>query len=221
MVKVFFKKKIFALILLILIGLNGFSQSDALGMSPYLFPKFTKGTVLMKAGIRNESMLNYNMLTQEMIFDNKGTKMAIGQLESIDTVSILTRKFVPNDKTFIELVYKSNYSLFVQHKSTIKDPGKTVGFSGTSQTSSVTNYSSILSGGQAYELKLPQGMETETSVVYWLQKGGELNNFLNIRQLSKLFKEKDDVFKAYLSEHEVKFDDQNSIIEFLRYLEAN
>jgi hypothetical protein len=41
-------------------------------------------------------LLNYNSLTEEMIFENNGKKLAIGkgELELVDTVFIKDRKFV-------------------------------------------------------------------------------------------------------------------------------
>ena len=83
---------------------TGYSQVRVLELSHYLFPEFTKGVVLMKTGVKNEALLNYNSLTEEMIFDNKGTKLALGQLDQVDTVYIQNRKFFPLNKKFVEIV---------------------------------------------------------------------------------------------------------------------
>lgn len=175
----------------------------------------------MKSGVRSEAILNYNSLTEEMIFDTKGKKLAMSQLELIDTVYISNRKFFPLNNKFVEILYNSKYALYAEHKCNVKDPGKPSGYGGTSQTSATTSYSSYFSGGQVYELKLPEGYETNPYTYYWLKKDGILTKFINIRQLSKLFGDKEGLFKDYIKKHNVKYDDQSSIIELVRFLAVN
>ncbi len=187
----------------------------------YLFPEFSKGVVLMKNGIKNETTLNYNSLTEEMLFETKGVKLALGQLDQIDTVFVNGRKFIPIEGKFLELVYHSKYSLIVEHKCSIKDPGKPAGYGGTSQTSATTSYSSYLSGGQVYDLKLPEGIETKPYVFYWLGKDGKMTKFLNVRQLIRLFGDKESVCKEYVKKNNVDYEDQNSILNLIKYMEIN
>jgi len=196
-------------------------QAKGLELTHYLFPEFSKGTVLMKNGMKNMTTLNYNSLTEEMIFENNGVKLALSQLEMIDTVFVNGLKFVPINNKFFEVVYQSKYTLFAEHKCNIKDPGKPAGYGGTSQTSATTSYSSYFSGGQVYELKLPEGFQTKPYENYWLRKNGALNKFISIRQLSKLFTEKEDLFKTYVKKQEVKYENRTSLIDLIKFLEAN
>lgn len=198
-----------------------YAQVKVVEVTHYLFPEFTKGVVLMKNGIKNETLLNYNSLTEEMIFENNGTKLAIGQPELVDTVFIKGRKFFLLNGKFVELINNSKYKLYAEHKCTIKDPGKPAAYGGTSQTSATSTYSSFFTGGQVYDLKLPEGYETKPFVDYWLVKDGEVSKFLSIRQLAKLFNEKDNSFKEFVKKHDVKYTDQSGIVELIRYLEAN
>lgn len=198
-----------------------YAQVKVVEVTHYLFPEFTKGVVLMKNGVKNETLLNYNSLTEEMIFENNGTKLAIGQPELVDTVFIKGRKFFLLNGKFVELINNSKYKLYAEHKCTIKDPGKPAAYGGTSQTSATSTYSSFFTGGQVYDLKLPEGYETKPFVDYWLVKDGEVSKFLSIRQLAKLFNEKDNSFKEFVKKHDVKYTDQSGIVELIRYLEAN
>lgn len=200
---------------------NIFAQVKVVELTHYLFPEFTKGIVLMKTGVKNEALLNYNSLTEEMIFENKGIKLAVGQLEQIDTVYISGRKFLPLNSKFVELIYHSKFDLFAEHKCNLVDPGKPAGYGGSSQTSATTTYSTFFSGSQAYELKLPESYETKSFTFYWLKKDGELNKFVSIRQLMKLFGEKEKLIKNYTKKQSIKIDDQKSIVSLIRYMEAN
>ena len=214
-------KRVFYLLIMSVFATSGYSQVKVLELSHYLFPEFTKGVVLMKTGVKNEALLNYNSLTEEMIFDNKGTKLALGQLEQVDTVYIQGRKFFPLNNKFVELVYHSKYALYAEHKCNVKDPGKPAAYGGTSQTSATSTYSSYFSGGQVYELKLPEGYETRPFIDYWLKKDGKENKFLSVRQLSKLFGDKENLCKSYLKKHDVKYENQESIVEMIKFLESD
>lgn len=214
-------KSLSLVLMLSLLTVYVFSQAKSIELSHYLFPEFTKGIVLMKNGIQNEALLNYNSLTEEMIFDNRGVKLAIGQLEQVDSVFIAGRKFVLHDKKFVELVYcSSNTKLFVEHKCSIKDPGKPAAYGGTSHTSATSTYSSYFSGGQVYELKLPDGYETKPFVQYLIKKDGKTNRILSNRQLFKLYDDKEDLLKAYTKDHEVKIEDMKSVVALIKHLDS-
>jgi len=214
-------KQIF-LFLLAFTAVNvSFGQAKVIEITHYLFPEFSKGVVLMKNGMKNEASLNYNSLTEEMIFENNGIKLAVSQLDKIDTIFIKNRKFIPVNNKFFEIVYQSKYTLFAEHKCSIKDPGKPSGYGGTSQTSATTTYSSYFSGGQVYELKLPEGYQTKPFVDYWLRKDGQINKFLSLRQLSKFFSDKEDLFKVFVKKQDVKYDNETSLVELIKFLEAN
>jgi len=198
-----------------------FGQAKVIELTHYLFPEFSKGVVLMKNGMKNEASLNYNSLTEEMIFESNGTKLAVSQLDKIDTIFIKDQKFVSINNKFLEIVYQSKYTLFAEHKCSIKDPGKPSGYGGTSQTSATSTYSSYFSGGQVYELKLPEGYQTKPFVDYWLRKDGQTNKFLSLRQLSKFFNDKEDLFKVFVKKQDVKYDNRTSLVELIKFLEAN
>jgi hypothetical protein len=214
-------KQIFLLLILGLLISVANSQEQNLGITHYLFPEFTKGVILMKTGLKNEASLNYNSLTEEMIFENKGVKLAFGQLEQVDTVYILKRKFIPVNGKFLELILHSSSDLYAEHKCELKDPGTPAGYGGTSQTSATTTYSQILSGGQAYDLKLPESIETNPYVVYWVKKDGKLSKFSSLNQLSKIFDDKSTEYKKYTKEHRVAFNNQQSLIDLVQYLGSN
>lgn len=213
-------KSIVALLLVNFLLGNVSAQKHKVEIYHYVFPEFIKGTVLMKSGTKNTAMLNYNALTDEMIFDQNGKKLAMAHLPDIDTVYIEGRRFFPMENKFVELLYQNKYELYVLYRANIVDPGKPAAYGGTSQTSSTTSYSSILSGGQAYELELPQGTETKGSLDYWLKKDGKVTIFLNLRQLAKQFDQKSAEFKKYVKENKVNYENPESLIGLVKYMEG-
>jgi hypothetical protein len=213
-------KNIFFFLILLLTSMIGNAQRSKVELSHYIFPEFTKGNVLMKSGTVNPATLNYNALTEEMIFDSNGKNLAMTKLEEIDTVYIESRKFFLLNNKFVELVYHNKYDLYVAHKCSVVEPGKPAAYGGTSQTSSTTSYSSIFSGGQAYALSLPDGYTTKPYSDYWLKKDGKLTLILNMRQLAKQFDDKSDQFKKFVKENKVKYDDPDGMVALIKYLEG-
>jgi len=175
----------------------------------------------MKTGEKHEAMLNYNALTEEMIFDNKGAKLALTDLEMVDTVYIESSKFFLLNKKFVELVYNGKSTLYAENKCKIKDPGTPAAYGGTSQVSSTDSYASYFANGQVYELELPSNFEKQPFIEYWLKKNGKLTKVFSLRQLMKLLNDQNKTVKEYTSNHEVKFEDQESLVEMLRYLDKN
>lgn len=195
------------------------AQRNKLDVTHYIFPEFVNGKVVMKKGSSTTAMLNYNALTEEMIFDDHGKKLAMSNLADIDTIFVDGRIFLPFQKKFMELVYRNNYELFAIHKCSLIEPGKPAAYGGTSQTSATTSISRFSAGGQIYELALPDGYTTKPYLEYLLKKDGTQNTFLTLRQLSKLFDNQSDVFKSYTKSHKVSFDDQESLVELLKFME--
>ena len=217
-------KHFYCILISSLIFISSYAQSNYIETSHYLFPEFTQGVILMKAGTRNNAMLNYNSLTEEMIFENIGQKKAIGinEILLVDTVFIKDRKFVALNGKFVELVYHSKWDLYVEHKCKVEEQGKPAGYGGTSQTGAATSVSSLYTQGRfVYDLKLPDDYKTKPYSIYWLKKNGELYKFMNIRELKKLYEYKKQLFKKYLKINRVKYQDQEGIIQLIGYMESN
>ncbi|TAJ11382.1 hypothetical protein DMA11_17225 [Marinilabiliaceae bacterium JC017] len=202
---------------------SSYSQEKVNELTHYLFPEFTQGVILMKNGIKNNALLNYNSLTEEMIVEKKGKKLALikEKLDLIDTVFIKDRKFFTLNSKFIELIFDSKGNLYAEHKCRVNCPSKTAGYGGKSQTSGTSSYQSLSTDHMVYELKLPDGYEIKPYIVYWLERNGELNKFYNMRQLKKIYNDKKDLYVDYIKKYNANFDNQDSIVQLIKYLETN
>ena len=178
----------------------------------------------MKDGTRNGALLNYNALTEEMIFDLNDRKRALAENEFLltDTVFIRDRRFVALNGKFAELVHRSRWELLVEHRCKVIEKGKPAGYGGTSQTAAATSVSSLYSQGRVvYNLKLPDEYQVKPYRIYWLKKNGETHKFSSMRELKKLFKDKKVLFRDYVKANPVQYEDQESMIQFITYLESN
>jgi len=216
-------KNIICFLFFSLMLLTSYGQMSSSGLSHYILPQFTDGDILMKSGQKVKAWLNYNSLSEQMIFDENGKKLAIteNQLKLIDTVYINNRKFCRTDNTFLELLYQSKNNLYAEYKCRLEAPGTTNGYGGNSQTSSSSSFSSIEERGIQYELSLPDGYKAKPYIIYWLKRNGKMNSFKNINQLMNLFSDKKELYKSYKKNHELDYNNQESIVELIKYLEAN
>ncbi len=201
---------------------SSFTQTNTKAISHYVFPEFIEGSILMKSGQKADYLLNYNSLTEEMIFDSQGQKMAVSknEMEIIDTVFIENRKFVVLNGIFTELVHQSEWDLFIEHKCELREVGKPIGYGSTSKTTAITNYSSITLGGDSYKLKLPDIYEIEPGNHYWLRENGRIQRFTSINELRKLYKDKKKLIKSYVKENNTDYCDVESIIQLIEFLKS-
>ncbi|THV61493.1 hypothetical protein EZV76_03965 [Flagellimonas alvinocaridis] len=214
------KPALFAFFLCFSVALS--AQTKTFKLSHYVLPEFAPGTVLMKNGEQNKALLNYNSLSEEMVFqDGEGKKAIVdAQLERIDTVYIKNRKFFRMDGTFYELLHKSSVELYAEYQCTAQNPGKPTAFGQTSQTSSNESYTWLELGGRVYDLELPSDYKIKTHITYWLKKDGKLEKAKNLNQLKKLYSAKKDETKTYLKKHDLEFDNPEQVAQMVQFLES-
>jgi hypothetical protein len=202
------------------ISLLSYSQSNADGTMPqYYFSSFSEATILMKNGQTQSQALNYNTLTGMMVF-RKGDKLYdITNQETIDTVYIEKCKFVPVGKNFYEVAYSGRlYSYFIQHTGNLAQPGKPVGYGGTSQLSSSSYVSTANLTGMQWNIALPKDYEVVPSSVYWIRAGNAWFDFETEKQLLKLFPDKSSQMKEFLRANKIRIDKPESVAKLIDYL---
>lgn len=185
----------------------------------YAFDEFSNGTVKMKSGETFNQVLNYNILTNEMIFDNQGKYLAISQPENVDTVYINNRKFIPLNNKFYEVLIKPGMPLLLEFTASVTEPGTSTGYGGTSNTTASTSFKSLVSTGGAYELKLPDGFKVIPGFAYWIMKDGKLERVGSERQMAKIFPDKKQAIHDFVKQNHTNFSKRGDIIELLNEIE--
>jgi len=188
--------------------------------NPYpqlLFPGFAKGIVKMKTGNKYTASLNYNMVDEEMIFDQKGVYMVLDKPEEIDTVYMQNRKFVPVEKAFYEVVVNGPVSLYIQHKSRYAPVGSNTAYGLTSQTLGPTAVSTVRVGNQVRILELPENVKISPATVYWVRRNNEMNKFLSERQFLKIFPEYEIEIKEFIKQNKLDLRLREDLIRLGNY----
>jgi len=216
-------KRLLLILLLCMYGLLSYPQTTGKQFSAYILPEFVQGKVLMKTGMSYNALLNYDALTEEMVFTNKGNVLAIAdeEVELVDTIYLAGKKFVTLNHKFVEILYNSSAILYAGYKCELSSQGKPGAYGDTSQTSAVTTASAFYSGSNRYNLTSPDMYKTKPYTWYWLMKNGKLSRFINIKQLANIYRNKGEKFKAYLRENNVIFDNQEDVTRLISYMETD
>lgn len=165
----------------------------------FLFPSFAKGIVLMNDGRKMTAILDYNMVDEEMVFQQGNTYMVLDKPEEVDTVFLQNRKFVYIEKAFYEVTVKGSLPFFIQHKSKYTQAGTNTAYGMKSQTNAEISYSSFKSGNQVRQIDVPDNMTVTPATSYWVKQNGELKKFTTERQLFKLFPDMEKEIKEFIS----------------------
>ncbi|KAF5079736.1 hypothetical protein DSECCO2_127290 [anaerobic digester metagenome] len=198
-----------------ILSIMSFSQGKEIITSPYFFPDFSEGLIKMKHGGGYSGLLNYNIISEELVFEREGARYVFlnDSISRVDSVYIAGRKFVVHKNKLIELIARDEtYELFVEHKCRVSSRGVPTAYGATSITSSVSSISSVQTGGATYELTVPDDMNIEPFKIYWIKKNDNMIRFTNIKQIIKYYGGNRSDVKAFIKENDISFEDMDRII---------
>jgi len=197
---------------------NLHAQSEEFQNLPqYLFPEFSTSTIKMKIGTDRILILNYNIVTEKMVFFQKNQVFDLVNPETVDTAILNNRKFIPVDKVFYEVIIERPISLFIEHKGKIMEPGKPAAYGGTSQVSSSNYVSNIQMNSSVYNLKLPGDLIIKTESVFWIIINGNKYNFVNERQFDKIFQGKEKEIRSFIKSNHLKFENPLDVKKLVQF----
>lgn len=117
--------------------------------------------------------LNFNIVTEKMVFMQKGMIYDILNIESIDTIYINERRFVPEGKVFYEVLVKGPVSLYLQNAGRVKSPSRPAAYGGTSELSSSTYINNMKLGNQVFRMESKPEIKVLYDPVLWIRKDNE------------------------------------------------
>jgi hypothetical protein len=203
------------IVALLLLQLNPvYSQIELYTNLPqFLNPEFSTSRVKMKAGKDLTLLLNYNMITEKMIFFQKDQVYDLLNQSSVDTIYMNENRFVPNGNAFYEVFPGSHLAFFIQHRGRIMSPPKPAGYGGTSEISSSTYITRIDIGSQVYNMKLENDLRIKYDPLFWVRINDNMVSFVNEKQLLKIFPGKEDSIKQYIKKNRLKFDKREDLVK--------
>lgn len=212
--------KVFVVILFCFNGVAGLCQRDikAVQLSHYILDSFTRGKVQLKSGKLYEQLLNYNVLTNEMVFRDGNRYLAIADPAGVDTIFINGRKFIFVNKKFYELLTGTNNPLFIEYTGKIEEPPVSVGYGNASPTTNTTSYTSLVGSGAVYDIKLPDDFKVTPGYNYWIRINDKYEKVNTDKQLAKVFPDKKDVIKEFIKANNISFSKKEDVIRLVQHL---
>ena len=185
---------------------------EELATTHYVFKTFRKGTVIFKNGTKQDALLNYNLATNEMIFEQNGVNLALSNVEAIDTIYISSYKFIPVKKEFFLLSVAGSIPLYIEYTCKVDIPPKEAAYGGTSQLSSTSSLSSLSSNGIVYQLQLPTEYKVEPYKYFWTKESKKGYVRINsVKKLVKVFPEKANEIDLYIQNNKPNFSNQEDV----------
>ena len=189
----------------------------------FLRPQFISGKVFFRNGTRTIAMMNYNSLTDEMLFiDPKGDTLALKDEKTV--------KFITLDKdTFY---YYEGYIRLVASNSVVKlaekqiwevaDIRKIGSHNRPSTTFAITSYSTLTDRfGNTHDLLLNEDVVLRKKANYYF--GDMYDHFgpAGKKNLLLLFPKGQNSLATYLKENKVNFDKKDDLEKVTQFLEQN
>ena len=211
-------RRIYFGVLFWLISISIFPQDNSTASLPqYLYPEFSASNVKFKGGKSQTALLNYNMVTEKMVFKKDDKLMDMINIEMIDTIFIGKSKFVPVGDIFHEVLLVAPVSLFIQHKAKLLPAGQPAAYGGTSQTSSTQMTLGMSSESGYFNFKLPADYIVKIEQVYWVRKDNKMYSFENKNQFLKIFPDKTAEIDKYIKQNRIKIDNPNQLNKLIGY----
>ncbi len=198
-----------------------FSQQDINGEMPqYLFPKFSDCDMLLKDGQVQTLVMNYNTVTEKMVFMEDGKYYDLLSYILIDTVHMQNCMFVPYGKVFYEVLFSGKFPLFIQHKSDLVPAGKPIGYGSTSQAATSFYLTKHELAAEYINIEVPPDVTVKPMPVFWILKNDEMLSFTNKKQFLALFTEKENTIKDFIKKNRIKFDKPDEITNLVKYINS-
>jgi len=188
---------------IITIALATIGLSASAQQSPYVFADFTKGTVVQKGGVKADANVNYNTITQEMVFIQDNNKSVLDP-SNVDSVIVQGKTFIPSGKAFFLRLTGTKVPLLEQiannHQAAGLQAGTAMGGAVGSDNSAAPTTASA-----DYDLKLKDGDSLVPDNKFWLQKDNKFEKAGDKKDFVKVFPDKEQAIDAFVKENNIDF----------------
>jgi hypothetical protein len=189
----------------------------------FLYPQFISGKVFFRSGTKAIAMMNYNSLTDQMLFiDPKGDTLAVKDEKTVKFIAVDKDTFY-YDEGYIRLVASNSVVRLAERQVwEVADIRKIGSHNRPSTTFAISSYDALSDGiGKTHNLILNEDLVLRKKANYYF--GDRYNLFLPAgkKNLRLLFPKKQNSFANYLKENKVNFDKKDDLEKLAQFLEQN
>jgi hypothetical protein len=190
------------------------THADSVRAAGYFFTDFEDGSVLMKSGSIEKAPLNYNTNNQQIGFMKNGKYLELTGLETIDTIYIAERKFVPKREKFFMVVSTSTgmpLLALIYNKPASRTAAVDHYNLDKKNYGSVVNFESQNYAGRRFRRNFEMAYQKK----FFLQNGKVLLKANNLEQLIDIYPEKKEQIRSYVKENKTNFEEENDLVALL------
>ena len=196
---------------------------DVLTVTDIFFcAEFISGNVFFKNGIVAKAMMNYDHLSDQMLFiDPKGDTLALDAEKTINFIALDKDTFYYVDG-YVRLLASNSIVKLVERKIwRVSDIQKIGAHNIPAKTFDVASYSARTSGYGTYEIILKEDIVLRKEAQYYF--GNMYNSFVPARKknLLSFFPKKENILVKYLKENNVNFNEKHDLEKLARFLEQH
>jgi len=213
------KKATIALVIILLsISFNAKSAEITGGL---IFPDFQLGKVYFKNTSIIDAYLNYHIVNKQMIFKNKDEVLALGLVQTVDSIVISGRVFVYHeDEEFLEKIPVGKGFVYIQYIATLLTKSKEAGFGGYSQLSNTKSLSSLSDNGESggrVELTAKELLDAKISTTFWIKNKNNFSKLTSKNQVLNTFSKNKALIQSYFDTHKVNFEILSDVKDLFTY----
>jgi len=193
------------------------TQADSIRAAGYLFADFVEGSVLMKSGITEKARLNYNTNNQEIGFMKDGQYMELTGLETIDTVYINGKKFMPyHEKFYMVLTTSTDMPLLALIYNRPVPQSVSIEHSGLDKRNSATVSNNVTNAYSNHNFRSYSELTYQKK--FFLLKGRVLLKANSQQEIINIYPDKKDLIKNFIKENKTNFNDEKDVVALLTVL---
>ncbi len=218
------RNRIFTVTLFFLIPFLNYAQSandTSIRRQSMIFEQFIEGKVLLKSGALNEAPLNYLSTDQSILFKKGDLMYTLTDLNSVDTIYISGRKFVPFNNIVYEVVSNiGKVALLATYNRRLKPLIATVDHTGSSKQS-INVVSNTVS--DVYLTRMYKGnYAVEIVKHYWLKNYTKVNKAYRLKDFLNTFKESSQpsIINFEKANH-INYSVESDMIKLLNFCNSN
>lgn len=216
-------KEIIGCFIFLFISLTGRSQTgsvDAVNKTVFLLPEFANGKVLFSNGTNQRVLLNYNLLFEQMIFQQNGLVMALDHIKTVDTVYIDSLIFIPVDTFFYEVrLEQTAIPLYIRHSCNVTKDGGATPFGGTTQTGAVQNLTSYRLGvATPYQLRVADNYTVNKSAGFFIKVKEQFTPVKSAKQVGELYPGNEKKISIFIKDNHIIFNNKLDVERLLLFI---
>ncbi len=186
----------------------------------FLFSEFSVGIIKLKNGEKVALNLNYNLVTEKMVFYQGDQLFDVVNRSAIDTVYIQSRKFITANNVFYEVLVHGRLSLLAQNTGKVKAPPRPAAYDGTSEVSSSTYIDNMKFGGEVFRMKRDAPVVVIPEIIFWIKNDEILEPVTGKGKLLRIMEERKSEINTYLKDTELDIKQKDDMMKITAYFNS-